>query len=88
MTNERDIVERLAEWFGLGKHVRLMHEAAAEIARLRSELEAEREAVRVLATECNRHRGDRTDKIVGMTIEMMAVNANPLAAKAVEGARK
>lgn len=106
MTNERDIVERLADCEVCDGSTIL--EAASEITRLRSELEAEREACMVLAKRLVSVQSD-TKKEVDLALAqfgyddlrfadvrhgglsaMVACEGidNPLAAKAVEGARK
>lgn len=47
------------------------------------------EVIRLLVAECNRHRLDRVErKEYGMSIEMMGVNANPVASAGLEAARK
>ena len=92
MPNERDIVDRLRTTSYVS--IPLLEEASAEITRLRSELEAEREACKLLAKELCLWRGgvirmSSFNMVYGPGIlQMMAeTNANPLAAKAVEGAR-
>jgi len=118
MTNERDIVERLElmasrwhectsgfmGWLLFPEHYR---EAAAEITRLRSELEAEREASKILGVEVYEWReadlyGDMLGTLAGdydgldvpgsvhrdqVRTAKADTENNPLAAKAVEGAR-
>ena len=117
MTNERDIVDRLRTTSYVS--IPLLEEASAEITRLRSELEAEREwkkaanavihsfvlfAVDVASsveqlmdfqngpplptyTEGWNDAMDRCGATAEWAQNLAKANANPLAAKAVEGAR-
>lgn len=71
----------------LAKLARENADLRAKLAAAEKDRDEQREAVRVLGEEAYRHRVDREGNGVrGMSIEMMAVNANPTAAAAVKEA--